>query len=482
MLSSRNKSGFSIYPVRQLLISIVLIWLFVRGRQLDDSSAVDEVTRTAAQMIRLRGFMVEEYYVKSGGVGVIQLLRIKNPAIRGPIRSDKKTVLLIHGLFVSASYFVANSVDARPQDLSNLDSFAPNIEALLVQDPTSNSLPMLLSNFGHDVWLINRRPTIESQDANGQTSFHVPLMDINESIRPTSNGRSIFQALSELSYGVSTSFNPFILSQAVNPNYWDYSLDEQALEDLPNAIDFILAQTQRTKLTLVGHSLGGALVLILMSERHDYDHKIEKAILYGPSLFLGHNKKTVFGQTAMSLEPVLRSLIAPLPPSALVTFIQGITTEICAAWLSPTAVCSPFLDQILGAGSEQLHLRPGFIRSFSATGSTHEMAHLMQGIRDNLLRYFDFGDANKNFNRYRSIEAPQYNLASIDTRKLSIWGGNTDMQVSFDDLNSLFAFMQPVADVRLLNPPGLRLNHFSFQFHRNVSALINIPSLRIIES
>lgn len=60
-----------------------------------------------------------------------------------------------------------------------------------------------------------------------------------------------------------------------NPCYWNFSLDEQALYDLPEAMNFILKKTGRSKMAVVGHSAGASMILMLLSDRPEEAKKCE---------------------------------------------------------------------------------------------------------------------------------------------------------------------------------------------------------------
>jgi predicted alpha/beta hydrolase len=56
--------------------------------------------------------------------------------------------------------------------------------------------------------------------------------------------------------------------------YWQYSIDELALLDLPAQIDFILKFTGKPSLATVGHSQGCTLPLMLLSAKPEYNAKV----------------------------------------------------------------------------------------------------------------------------------------------------------------------------------------------------------------
>lgn len=53
--------------------------------------------------------------------------------------------------------------------------------------------------------------------------------------------------------------------------------------DLPTAIDFILKKTGYSKLDIVGYSLGTTISLVCLSDRPEYNSKINKLVLMAPT-------------------------------------------------------------------------------------------------------------------------------------------------------------------------------------------------------
>lgn len=63
----------------------------------------------------------------------------------------------------------------------------------------------------------------------------------------------------------------------LDPNkrqFWSFSFHEIAIYDLPAMIDFILIRTNQSQLIYLGHSQGGNIIFILLSERPEYNKKI----------------------------------------------------------------------------------------------------------------------------------------------------------------------------------------------------------------
>lgn len=81
--------------------------------------------------------------------------------------------------------------------------------------------------------------------------------------------------------------------------YW-HSWGEIGSFDMPAMIDFILDKTQHKQLTCVGHSQGGSVIAVLLSERPEYNEKLSSVHLIAGAIFLKYYNQ--------ALEPFLKNL------------------------------------------------------------------------------------------------------------------------------------------------------------------------------
>lgn len=102
----------------------------------------------------------------------------------------------------------------------------------------SDNLPFVLYDLGYDVWLGNNR-------GNKYCQKHV------FKLRPE--------------------------------QFWNFSIDEFALFDIPNIIDYILEYTEQSFLTYIGFSQGTAQAFASVSINNDLNKKIDKLIAISPA-------------------------------------------------------------------------------------------------------------------------------------------------------------------------------------------------------
>jgi lysosomal acid lipase/cholesteryl ester hydrolase len=106
----------------------------------------------------------------------------------------------------------------------------------------------------------------------------------------TEKKRSLVHTLVTAGYDVwigsnrGTNDSPAPELQESSKYYWDFSLDELALDDLPTFIDYILESTGMESLCYVGFSQGTIQAFIALSLRPDLLNKINVMVAIAPAL------------------------------------------------------------------------------------------------------------------------------------------------------------------------------------------------------
>lgn len=454
--------------------------------------AQGSVNTKTSELIRSKGFLGVDHDLKVNSRYTLNLVRIGNPLINNGTGKDprKRSILFIHGILGSSNMFLTNSQGANPKDISQID--IPSLtdlqlNAMVNEDPTSKSLPLLLANAGHDVWLMNRRPTLESQEASGQTllkvSHNKKSMIKSISIHQFRRGdfESFFQSiLGEVKNAIETMANPYVLTEMFNPLYWNFSIDEQADEDLPAVIDYILKQDGRSQVSIAAHSVGSAMVLMMLSNKPELQEKIGKSILMAPAMDLKINHGTL-AKILKVFEPLTMVYIGPVPLSSLTPAIEAIMDDFCESKSSKATECVKFLDVFLGESKGQIDYLD-YIKNIAVPMSSHELTQLDQALKYGKMHYFDYRNPIQNYQHYKKMKPPEYDLKKVNASKFSIWLGNTDKQVSFADGKQLVSRLGTPGELHFLNDTGIAINHIGFQCHRDVATLINAPSLRYFET
>lgn len=101
------------------------------------------------------------------------------------------------------------------------------------------NLPFVLYDLGYDVWLGNNRGNKYSQK--------------------------------------------HLFTKADTEKFWDFSIDEFALFDIPDTINYILTHTKKEKLTYIGFSQGTAQAFASLSINPELNEKVDKIIAISPA-------------------------------------------------------------------------------------------------------------------------------------------------------------------------------------------------------
>lgn len=236
----------------------------------------EDLLASPAEIVRSRGFIaIEHYYTTSEGY-ILHLCQCRNPRIKNYNTTSKEPLLFIHGTLTNSKCFLLSSKGARPADYSHLDIDSMSIEELeefFKYDLSADSLVFLALNTGYEVWFMDRRGCSYSQ---GHTS------KLDQTWSESLFGGYTYDFSSEIIQAVGAMDSPTtiistMLSQfarpilgfnqlfGLNPKYWGYSMDEQARHDIPEVVFFVLKISGHKKLTIIGHSVGGALPIMALS-------------------------------------------------------------------------------------------------------------------------------------------------------------------------------------------------------------------------
>lgn len=275
--------------VIDLIVIISLLCIFDVEADFAKSSIV--IGKTTSQLVELRGYIAIDHTVTSQGY-LLNLVEVLNPEVPGGFNESKSDILFIHGLSSNANCFMLNAAEARPKNYADLNVNSMDEKQLLKMlrsDPSAKSLPFLSSNFQHRVWLLNRRGTIGSRghidpDKQASKDSSHKFFQAGGKHRIERRSNSIDMDRSDVQKDGHLSLETFgkILSNAAkidltdshpNPRYWNFSQDEQAAHDIPAVIDYILEKSNKKNLTIVGHSNGGSLTLMLLSTKPEYADK-----------------------------------------------------------------------------------------------------------------------------------------------------------------------------------------------------------------
>lgn len=138
------------------------------------------------------------------------------------------------------------------------------------------------------------------------------------------------------------------------------------------------------------------------------------------------------------------------------------------------------INLILGANL-RLVQKPGFLNTFPASTSSHELAHLGQLSTYDQPRYYSFGPI-LNLAKYGSIVPPIYDVSKITSKGLYFWSAPYDALVSMNDVERNVRDLSVEAKLIKMDQPGVVFQHSSFIWHKRKFQLLYIQCLKILES
>lgn len=289
------------------------------GRVRGDKSYYARAGITAAQILRQRGYVAREYRFRTSDGYILTIIRGTNPLVNGGefgLR-HKYPIIFVHGSISSAPIWLVNSKGAQPQDWTGLPIKEMSLERLnklIGHYDSARSMPMLAMNCGYEVWLLNRRGFLQSEERAGhldrpwqevlgaipgaflgggfsntmglfpaiRESKVPPEVQLTK-IAKTSNLSERHQLIVEFWQGMLNRVKPIVdfpsgvltkqIAHTFDPDYWNFSFDEQAKFDFPQAIEFVLRKTGSRKVHVFTHSAAGPIALMALTNYPSLAHK-----------------------------------------------------------------------------------------------------------------------------------------------------------------------------------------------------------------
>ncbi|XP_042499930.1 triacylglycerol lipase 2-like, partial [Macadamia integrifolia] len=312
--------------------------------------------------------------------------------------------------------------------------------------PPKDSLVFALADSGFDVWISNTRGTRFSKG-------HVSL---DES----------------------------------RPEYWNWSWDEVAENDLPDIIDFVYNQTG-DKLHYIGHSMGTTTAMAALSEGLLVD-KLSSVSLLCPVGYLNRMTSVagilasdafigelgrLLGVTNFDLGKIL-AIIKFLPHGKFVAILLnrvanrlGISLDSLKDKLTGSNCCLNIgaLDSMINNG-----LQPTSMKN---------MVHFAQTFRSVKVRKYDYGIPDANMKHYGKPEAPEYNLRNIPKNlPMFLSFGGIDELADVNDVKHLLEDLNTHDRDKITTQFVAEYAHLDYLFAVNVKEKIYNPIIDFIKA
>jgi len=329
--------------------------------------------RGTLEYIEAKGYLTEEHFVTTPDGYILGLHRV-SPHV-------------VPGTTVDGADFTAPPQALRP--VLVVHGFMQSSEAFAIRQRASDSLPLVLSDAGYDVWLGNNR-------GNKYSHKHIHKKPTHE-------------------------------------DFWDYSLDDLARFDLPSMIDYVLAQTGAKTLTLIGFSQGTAQSFAYLSN---------PAASAKVNLFVALAPVSVPRGLA---NPIVDSLIRARPDFIFLLFGKKQLLPSTLFWrnLLPRAQFVKLIDFSLkflfGWTTECLSEseKPLLYSHLYSHTSVKTVVQWFQMIQCSKFQMFDDYMASNYAENYTGYTLPQYQLGQIRTPIACFSGGRDTLPLTPLLLSSL---------------------------------------------
>ncbi|XP_026275295.1 lipase 1-like [Frankliniella occidentalis] len=234
--------------------------------------------------------------------------------------------------------------------------------------------------------------------------------------------------------------------------FWNYSLHEHGVIDIPAMVDYVLAATGKPSLLYSGHSMGATSWFITAALRPDYEQRISAVFLMGPVASLAHHRSPMldvlhpFENVTLDFETAFGPHMLP-GSNSLLRFLGGL---FCRTFVPPEDPSHCLAFAILGeltAGGGNL-VYPAYFQYYVPSGvSMLELLHYIQQANRNWpgFRQFNHGAA-KNRQLYGQSVPPDYSLSNTSVPAY-LYTGRTDIYVSPEDLAFLTTSLKDVKKV-----------------------------------
>jgi pimeloyl-ACP methyl ester carboxylesterase len=225
--------------------------------------------------------------------------------------------------------------------------------------------------------------------------------------------------------------NPYITAK----EYWDFSLNEHARYDMWAFVERIRdiklkegVPEDKLEITLVGHSLGGAVSLayIVWKKMLRQPHHLKKMILMSPAGF--HHKIPFFCQlTGPIIKATLAKVISGvrLPSAALIAVFSKVMQDLRKVPAARDLISFMITQLVGGDVNESAFTRIGNLTfNLLLSGTSSKLfLHFWHIYQVQRFELFDYGDAFRNWMEYGSAKPPNllenYHLIDIPVHFLS---------------------------------------------------------------
>ncbi|XP_072947929.1 lipase 3-like [Epargyreus clarus] len=265
-------------------------------------------------------------------------------------------------------------------------------------------------------------------------------------------------------------------------DFWQFSVDEIGLYDVPALIDYILQLTRADRLNYIGFSQGCSTYFLMCSERPDYCKKTVMMIALAPAVTFDHTESKLFKllcNYALYFEESLE-VLGMHEFLSLGSFKQKAMEHLCqfTGWTFTEMVCGSavLLDNYTPGAITSDTLRR-FFSHFPAGTSLMNLVRYGQAINSGKFQKFDYGE-KVNLEKYNSTQPPEYNLNAVST-PVVILQGKKDLLISIEDTKVLSRRLPNVLE--FVEVPDPKWSHLDMIYNREIKKLVYPKIIEYLE-
>ncbi|CAL8134298.1 unnamed protein product [Orchesella dallaii] len=295
------------------------------------------------------------------------------------------------------------------------------------------ALGYILADAGYDVWLINSR-------GNSYSSDH---LHFNEK----------------------------------DWEYWDFSFHEMGTLDVPAWIDYILNVTGHSDLHYVGHSMGSTAFFIGMSERPEYNEKIDKMFALAPALYITESR---YWLLAKLLTPLYGEMISLFGASSFVpTTFRTMLNMFGFGCTMVEPFCDNFFFFVAGYNPGQTNsTQTAVIASHTPDNvSSKTINHFLQVMRSGKFQQYDYGWRNSKMYISGQSQPPEYSLKNVSA-SVVIFHSENDIFATPKDVLKTSKMLLNLKEINLVQDP--MFTHTDFTYAIDADKLVYSRILEIM--
>ncbi|XP_067009485.2 lipase 3 [Anabrus simplex] len=266
---------------------------------------------------------------------------------------------------------------------------------------------------------------------------------------------------------------------AEEPEFWNFSWHEIGMYDLPAMVDRVLAVTGQPGLHLLGHSMGATVTLVMLTERPEYNSKLQLTVLLAPVVRLMYNT-SVFRYSAPYWRTFQRVTqyagVHSFPPSS--QRVQEQLAPMCAERYVGARICARFLHTVAGYTRHlNMSLVPDLFSHYPTQTSVRTMSHFMQSMDTGRFSKYDYGPEENTY-RYNSSSPVEYDLVAVSS-PVAIFVGDSDPFTEPQDMEWLAQQLPNMIGNFLVAAQSF--SHLSFLWSTDADAVLYDPLLRLLD-